>query len=77
MLNPSSDWTETERLEVIRAKSREFADALQADHQHRITRGMALVFTEQLRLLVHAPAAALEVNREDLLAPVLYTEALA
>lgn len=74
MLNPSSEWTETERLEIIKAKAREFADALQADHQHRINRVMVRAFTEQLHLLTRAPAETLEVKREELLVPVLLLE---
>ena len=70
MLEPSSEWTEIERLAVIKAKKKAMKDARHADHQHRISPAVRMAHTQQLHLLAHAPAAALEGNREDLLAPV-------
>ncbi len=71
MLNPSSDWTEAERLEVIKAKTDGMQNVLHADGQrHRISIAVILAYTQQLYLLACAPAEVLEDNREDLLAPI-------
>lgn len=71
MLEPSSDWTEIERLALIKAKTDEMHSVLHADGQRqRISIAVILAHTQQLYLLACAPAKVLEDNREELLAPI-------